>query len=163
MATLYRRYAPLSIEIRCGGAIGNRFHILAVQAYRNNERKEITMKKLLSVLLVAIALFILTASAEGMVTGGWTPSEDPAITEDFRAVFDKAMEGLLGVNYTPVAYLGSQLVAGTNHCVLAQAQVVAPDARPYYALVYIYEDLEGNAKIMNIAELDISQWAQYGE
>ena len=30
-----------------------------------------------------------------------------------------------------------------------------PDPAPGYALVYIYADLDGNAEITNVAELDI--------
>ena len=95
------------------------------------------------------------------LSGGWTPSDDPAITQDAQALFDKAMEGLVGVNYVPVAYLGSQVVAGTNHVFLAQATVVYPDARPYYVLIYLYEDLQGGVQIMNIADFDIGAMCEY--
>lgn len=67
----------------------------------------------------------------------------------------------MGVNYIPVAYLGSQVVAGTNHCILAQAAVVYPDAKPYYALIFLYEDLSGNVKIMNIADFDFGAFCEY--
>ena len=87
-------------------------------------------------------------------------TEKPAITDDVQQVFDKAMESLVGVDYKPVAYLGYQVVAGKNHCLLCQAKVVYPNAQPYYALVYIYEDLEGNATITNIAKLDIAELSQ---
>lgn len=96
------------------------------------------------------------------ISGGWTHSTDYAITDEQHAVFDKALDGLEGVNYEPIAYLGSQIVAGTNHCFLCQATVVYPDAEPHYVLMYIYEDLEGNAQIMNIADLDIGSFCEYG-
>ena len=66
------------------------------------------------------------------------------------------MTGLTGVRYEPVAYLGSQLVAGRNHCFLCKATVVYPGAAPKFVLVYIYEDLSGNARMTNIAALDIA-------
>ena len=94
------------------------------------------------------------------VTGGWMSTEKSAITDDVQQVFDKAMENFVGVDYKPVAYLGYQVVAGKNHCLLCQAKVVYPNARPYYALVYIYEDLEDNATITNIAKLDIAELSQ---
>ena len=34
--------------------------------------------------------------------GGWTVAQDPTITPELKAVFDKGMEGLIGVNYVPV-------------------------------------------------------------
>ena len=67
-----------------------------------------------------------------------------------------------GVNYIPVAFLGSQVVAGTNYAVLCQAAVVYPGAEPYYVIIYIYRDLEGNASILNIADFDIGALCTYG-
>ena len=43
--------------------------------------------------------------------------------------------------------IGSQVVAGMNYCLLCKVTAVAPDAKPQYRLVYIYEDLNGNAEI----------------
>lgn len=79
--------------------------------------------------------------------GGWTKSESPEITDEFMAVFEKATETLTGMKYKPVAYIASQKVAGTNHLVLCRATATVPGAETYYALVVIYEDLYGNAKI----------------
>ena len=120
------------------------------------------MKKVIAIVLASLMLLLMTAGCAEQLMGGWTPSENPAITEDVQALFDKAMEGLVGVGYTPVAYLGSQVVAGTNHCILAQAQVVYPDAQPYYVLIYLYQDLQGNVQIMNIADFDIGALCEYG-
>ncbi|MBQ6595337.1 MAG: hypothetical protein IJH78_06770 [Clostridia bacterium] len=121
------------------------------------------MKKIFALILVAMMLFAAGAMAEeNAMTGGWTPSADPAITEDVQALFDKGLEGLVGVDYVPVAYLGSQVVAGTNHAILCQGTVVYPDAAPAYFIIYLYEDLEGNVSIMNIADLDIGSLCTYG-
>ena len=88
-------------------------------------------------------------------TGGWAISEDGTLRETDTGRFEKAMEGMVGVNYTPVLCLGSQLVAGMNYCYLCRARVVYPDAEPYYALVYIYEDLNGNASLLDIQTLEL--------
>ena len=98
----------------------------------------------------------------GGLSGGWTPAADPAVTDDLRAVFDGATEGLVGVSYVPVAYLGSQVVAGINHAFLAQATIVMPNAEPYYVIVYVYEDLQGHAEVMNIANFDVGSLCTYG-
>ncbi len=87
--------------------------------------------------------------------GGWAVAEDVAMTDEFKAIFEKALEGLVGVDYEPIACLGTQVVAGTNYCFLAKATVVYPDATPKYVLVYIYADLEGNATIMNFADMPV--------
>ena len=100
------------------------------------------------------------------LAGGWSFSDDPAISGEIAEVFGKATETLCGVEYVPVAYLGSQVVAGTNHCILCRADVSVAelqDGSQSYVLMYIYEDLDGNAEIMNIAGLDISSFAEYGQ
>ncbi len=119
------------------------------------------MKKLIALLLACLMLAGTAAAAEGL-TGGWTPSADPQVNEELKALFDMGMEGLLGVSYTPVAYLGSQVVAGTNHAFLCQATVIYPDAQPAYVIVYLYEDLQGNVSILNIADFDIGSLCTYG-
>ncbi len=124
------------------------------------------MKKIIS--LIVISLILVSALpmgsvwAEEALSGGWTPAGDPAITEEFRALFDQAMEGLLGVDYVPVAYLGSQVVAGTNHAILCQAKVVYPGAQPKWTVVYLYEDLTGRAEILSIADFDFGSLCTYG-
>ena len=129
------------------------------------------MKKLLSVIiclaLIVTSVFVFAACSKQNnenentsnfesenISGGWTKAASPAVTDDFKKVFDKAVAELDGVDYTPVAYLASQVVAGTNHCVLCKATPVVPDAKSSYAIVYIYEDLEGNAQITDIVSSD---------
>ena len=120
------------------------------------------MKKLIALLLMFV-LLVSVAGAEGM-TGGWTPSADPEVTEELKALFDKGTETLTGMSYVPVAYLGSQVVAGTNHAFLCRAVTAYPgtlDIEPAYALVYLYEDLSGNVSILCIADFDIGSLCTY--
>lgn len=64
---------------------------------------------------------------------------------------------MMGVAYTPVAYLGSQLVAGVNHCFLCQATVVYPDAQHYYyVLAYLYEALDSSVRLLQVQTLELS-------
>jgi len=120
-----------------------------------NERIISMLLSLMMLLLIGCAAAEGTEDASEPVDGGWEIAEDITVTDELKAVFDKGMEELLGVDYEPVAYLASQVVAGTNHCFLCKATVVVPDAVPYYALVYIYEDLDGNTEIMDIVDLNI--------
>ena len=98
----------------------------------------------------------------GGMVGGWTPAVDPAITEDIQALFDKATEGLLGMNYVPVALLGTQVVAGQNVAVLCQGAAVVPNAVPSWKVMFINEDPEGNTSILNIADFDFWTLCTYG-
>lgn len=85
-----------------------------------------------------------------VITGGWETNDGELSldkNEDAKAAFEKATEGLEGYTYEPIAYLGSQVVAGTNYAILCKGEVVSPDAEPAYEIVYIYENLEGNAEV----------------
>ena len=93
------------------------------------------------------------------MVGDWNivPHEAEELPENAQAAFDKATEDLDGAEYTPVALMATQVVAGMNYCILCQITPVVPDAEPTWALVYIYADLQGNAEIMNVYELYIAQ------
>ena len=125
------------------------------------------MKRWLSVLLIMVlvmALISVPASAQ-MIVGGWenVPCEAGVLPEEAQAAFDKATEGLVGAVYTPVALLSTQVVAGTNYCILCQITPVVKDPVPVWALVYIYADLQGNAEILNVYELYIAKHASPSE
>lgn len=121
------------------------------------------MKKL-TALILTVLMLISAAVAEGPLSGGWTPSEDPAVTEELKELFDKGTETLTGASYIPVAYLGSQVVAGTNHTFLCQAVTAYPgslEADPAYAMVYLYEDLSGNVSVLSIADFNVGSLCEY--
>ena len=88
-----------------------------------------------------------------VVDGDWGMASDPAITDEVKALFDKALNGLVGVNYVPVTYLGMQVVAGYNHAILCQATTVYPGAVPRWVIMYLFEDLDGNVTITDIRDL----------
>ena len=128
------------------------------------------MKKIVIVLLALLLVMCVACQAKqpaeepeeepapaqtDNLVGGWTPAADFEVTEERKAIFDKGMETLLGVDYEPLAYLGSQLVAGTNHVFLVKGTAVVPTRPVSYALAYLYQDLQGNVKLMNVADLGI--------
>ncbi len=123
------------------------------------------MKKLFALVLAMLMLLALTACGQKeapAAVGGWTLTEDASLTKEAQGAFDKAMEGLVGVNYAPLALLGTQLVSGTNYCFLCEATVVYPNAQPYYAIVTVYQDLQGKAEVKNIVALDLGKIEETG-
>ena len=114
------------------------------------------LKKALTVLgIVAIILTLAGCGAgkkEKEIVGGWETAEDGTITTELQELFDKAMEKLEGVDYTPVKLLETQVVAGTNYRFLCDATVVSPNAETKQAIVTIYEDLQGNVEILEIQD-----------
>ena len=83
--------------------------------------------------------------------GGWEVNSGSLSIESnaaAKAAFEKAVEGMEGYEYEPIALLGTQVVAGTNYSILAKGTAVIPDAVPSFEIITIYEDLDGNAEIL---------------
>ncbi len=95
-----------------------------------------------------------TAADDEEIVGGWDSADSPEITEEIRAIVEKAAADADGVTYTPVAYLKSQVVAGMNHTVLCKEEALNSDAQATYVILTIYEDLQGNAEITEILQSD---------
>ena len=113
------------------------------------------MKRLSVLALVLLMLLTLASCKQEQeiaepVDGGWTKVEDGTITPELQEMFDKAMEGMLGVDYVPVELLETQVVAGMNYKFRCEATVVYPGAEPKEAIVTIYKDTEGNLTVTDI-------------
>ena len=115
------------------------------------------MKKIMMAALLIGCLMSTTVFAGEKLMGGWEVTEDTTIDADAQAVFDAAMKGLVGVGYEAVDLLATQVVAGTNYCFLCRSTVIVPDPIPGYALVYIYQDLQGNAQILGIKGINFGE------
>lgn len=116
------------------------------------------MKKFVSLLaLVALLLSSYTAPtfAEEPLLGAWYANVDhpTEIPQDVLDAFDAATEGLTGCVYKPIALLGSQVVAGTNYCLLCETTLAVPEAQPGYALVYFYDSVNGEKEILKVEEI----------
>ena len=100
----------------------------------------------------------------GMMTGGWTAAENPEITADIEQMLYSALDndqtGGTAASLTPVTYLGSQVVAGTNHAILCKAD--GSYGGSAWVIVYLYQDLKGNVTVMNIADFDFGLLCTYG-
>ncbi len=119
------------------------------------------MKKWIAILLAGMMLFGFAAcksepkepeqtEPETAAVGGWTRPESMAVTDEVQELVVKATESLLGVDYAPVALIGTQLVSGTNYRVVCKATAVAPDAKAFYAILEIYQKLDGSVECTKI-------------
>lgn len=93
------------------------------------------------------------------VSGEWKIDTEPpsaSFSDEQQALFQKATEGVLDVSYGPVAVIGQQVVAGMNYAYLCQNTYWEGDATPEWAVVTIYNDLEGNAQIVEEKTLDVA-------
>lgn len=93
-----------------------------------------------------------TAEGTEAIAGGWTLPDSPVLTEEQLTLLANAMETLDAVEYVPVAYLGSQVVAGMNHAFLCRVSPVVQDNVETYCVVYVYEDLDGNVELTSILD-----------
>ena len=87
--------------------------------------------------------------------GGWTKADSPVITEELAELFEKATGDLLGAEHVPVAFIASQIVSGTNYMFIARSTMVTQDPTEHYSLITIYEDLNGNVEILDIADTGV--------
>ena len=106
------------------------------------------------IVLIVLATTACSIAKEKETDGGWETAEDGEITTELQELFDKAMEELEGVNYTPVKLLETQVVSGTNYKFLCDATVVSPDAETKQMIVTIYQDLQGNVEILDIQDAE---------
>ncbi len=79
-----------------------------------------------------------------MVTGAYTDYRC-AISKEELGIFEEALDGLLGVEYKPVA-VATQVVAGENLSFFCNAKGVYPGSMWVPAMVDIYNPLPGQGK-----------------
>ena len=95
-----------------------------------------------------------------VLLGGWEINKGalvPDSNSDAVKVFNSAMKGITGCDYDLIAVLGSQSVAGTNYSYLCRETTVAPKAESRFAIVNIYEDLNGNAMLFGEKALPLME------
>lgn len=71
--------------------------------------------------------------------------------------YDEVFGNLLGADYTPVLYCGTQLVHGINHMLICKVKVCHPDAVEKLVKVILNElpvdELKSNWSIVSIVDI----------
>ena len=109
----------------------------------------------MAALLLAVTLFVHTAYAEELA-GGWTGTESITIPEEAQKAFSQVVSTLSDISYESVGLLSTQVVAGTNYCLLCRTRLPDTDQAPGYCLMYIYVDLDGNASLLRVENLEFN-------
>jgi hypothetical protein len=94
-------------------------------------------------------------------TGVWSISDqkiEDFLPDEVEKAFNKATEALAGCSLEPLAYVGSQVVAGMNYMILCRATTSAKDQGTSYKMAVIYADLEGNAELLSLKDFDLSEF-----
>lgn len=96
--------------------------------------------------------------------GGWTIPDDPTVTPEKLAIFEKATLGEVGVDLVPVAVLGEQVVAGVNYRFLVRlTKVTNPPSDPVYEIMTIYAGVDGTAEIIEYAHTNVPAFLPEGQ
>ena len=88
-----------------------------------------------------------------MTLGGWNLDEvkSTALPQKVQTNFTAVTGELVGAEYEPIAYLGSQQVNGTNYRILALQRVVAPNAEKRFVKMIIHEELDGSVRLVSVS------------
>ena len=91
------------------------------------------------------------------VLGGWNLDEikTTALPQKAQSAFTEVTGGLVGADYMPVAYMGSQVVNGINYCIIALQTVITatPEKRPVKMIINV--DSAGKASLVSVSGLAI--------
>ena len=95
------------------------------------------------------------------VAGGWSISDSytQLVTDDEKALFEKALSGLDGASYVPVAVISTQLVSGTNYAFLAYGTLTDANATKQWDIVVIYKNLSDDVSLTSINPINVSDVA----
>ena len=88
-----------------------------------------------------------------MILGGWNYDDvKPAnLPQKVASAFTAVTGELVGADYMPVAYLGSQVTSGNNYCIIAIQRIVAPniEKRPVKMIINLASD--GKASLVSVS------------
>ena len=88
-----------------------------------------------------------------MVLGSWNLEEIKGcnLPQKVQSVFTAVTSDLVGADYEPIAYVGSQQVNGTNYRILALSQVIIPNSEKRIVKMIIHEELDGSVRLVTIS------------
>ena len=89
--------------------------------------------------------------------GDWNLDEikSAALPQTAQSAFTAVTSDIVGAEYQPIAYLGSQQVNGTNYRVLAIKTPVVPNGTKSFAKLIVNEGSDGTYKLVSISRVAI--------
>jgi hypothetical protein len=93
-----------------------------------------------------------TSTGSDAEADGFARPDSPVVTDEIHHLLEKAVSGMTGAEYLPVAYLGSQAADGTNYRILCRVAPVVPDPVENYGIVELHENTDGNVEITNVLD-----------
>ena len=92
------------------------------------------------------------------MTGAWTVNTDfnAQLADNDKTRFETALEGFVGVGYTPIQVIAEQVVNGTNYAYLVMGQAVTANALSNYHIMVINETPANEVSLVNIKKIEVS-------
>ena len=87
------------------------------------------------------------------VLGGWNIDEMKSVNlpQKAQSAFTAVTGGLVGAEYMPVLYVGSQLVNGTNYCILALQTLVTQNPEKRLVKMIVNVSANGTASLVSVS------------
>ena len=91
------------------------------------------------------------------VLGGWNIEEMKScnLPQKAASAFTAVTGELVGVEYQPVFYVGSQVVNGTNYCIFAIQTIITAEPEKRLVKVIINVSSNGKASLVSVSGIAI--------
>ena len=91
------------------------------------------------------------------VLGGWNIDEMKGVNlpQKAQSAFTAVTSELVGADYMPVLYVGSQVVNGMNYCVLAKQTIITSTPENRLVKMIINVDTKGVASLVSVSGIAI--------
>ena len=89
--------------------------------------------------------------------GGWNIDEMKGVNlpQKVQSAFTAVTGGLVGADYEPVLYVGSQVVNGTNYCILAKQTIITATPEVRLVKMIINVATNGTASLVSLSGIAI--------
>ncbi|MBQ3448602.1 MAG: hypothetical protein IJG34_01715 [Synergistaceae bacterium] len=89
--------------------------------------------------------------------GSWDISEIKGcnLPQKVQSAFTAVTGELVGADYQPVLYVGSQLVNGTNYCILAIQTIITAEPKKNLVKVIVNVSTNGVASLVSVSGIAI--------
>lgn len=95
------------------------------------------------------------------ILGGWTVFEGNTslLNDEQKRIFAEATEAVTGEELTPVAVVGTQVVAGTNYefLCIGRPSVEELEGQAIWDMVSVYVDLDGKCELVSIRAFNMAE------
>lgn len=91
------------------------------------------------------------------VLGGWNIDEMKSVNlpQKAQSAFTAVTGGLVGAEYMPVLYVGSQIVNGTNYCILAVQTIITGNPEKRLVKMIINVSSNGTASLVSVSGISL--------